>query len=165
MFEPEPYFCDPVPPIECLHGIDNIIIDIIDIHFFKEDNIGLHYQVNWSKNRDVAAWEPTCNLTNIRNGLLLWKIYILTFLYSCSLEPLYLHPEQQLNDGYVQAMNTRERCDKTNLPYPSWTDAFVNEYQHCTRRSYVRFTACANMEAMTTTVLVGKHHMKIPTAG
>jgi len=165
MIEPEPYFCKPVPPKVCLEGIDDVIINVVGIHCFKEDNIGLCYQVIWSKRRNVAIWEPTQNLTKIRDGLLLWKIYILTFLYSCSLEPLYLHPEQQLNDGYVQAMNTRERCDKTNLPYPSWTDAFVNEYQHCTRRSYVRFTACANMEAMTTTVLVGKHHMKIPTAG
>ncbi len=134
MIEPESYFCKPVPPKEHLDGIDDIIIDIIGIHYFKEDNIGIHYQVIWSKRRNVTIWEPTKNLNNIRDGLLLWKCYILTFLYSCLLEPLYLHPEQQVNDGYVQAMNTCDQCDKTNLPYPSWMDTFVNEYQHCTRK-------------------------------
>jgi len=31
-------------------------------------------------------------------------------------------------------MIIHDRCDKTNLPYPSWTDTFVNEYDHCTRK-------------------------------
>ncbi len=108
MLELEPYFHDPVPLVKCFHGINDDIIDVVGTHYFKEDNFGVHYQVNWSKNRDVAVWEPTWKLTNIRDGLLLWNIYILTFLYSCSLEPLYSHPEHQLNVGYVLAMNT---CD------------------------------------------------------
>jgi len=165
MFELEPYnFCDPVPLIECLHGIDDVIIDVVGIHFFDEDNIGLHYWVNWSNNRDVAVWEPTCNLTNIRDGLLLWKINILTILYNHSLEPLYLHPEHQLNVGYVLAMNTRDQCDKTNLPYPSWTDMHVNSYEHCTRKVIQKISPRLT-EAATTTLSVGKHLIKIPTAG
>jgi len=134
MIEPVPYFSKLVPPKECIDGIDNIIIDIIGIHYFEEDNVGTHYQIIWSKRRNVAIWEPTDNLTNIRDGLLLWKCYVLTFLYSCLLELLYLCWEQQLNDGYVRAMIIHDRCDKTNLPYPSWTDAHVNEYDHCTRK-------------------------------
>jgi len=39
MFELEPYFCDLVAPIECLHGIDNIIIDVIGIHFLRKTTL------------------------------------------------------------------------------------------------------------------------------
>jgi len=134
MIKPEPYFRKPVPPKEQIDGINDIIIDVVGIHYFEEDNVGTHYWVIWSKRRNVAIWEPTDNLTNIRDGLLLWKCYVLTFLYSCLLELLYLCWEQQLNDGYVRAMIIRDRCDKTNLPYPSWTDVHVNEYDHCTRK-------------------------------
>jgi len=134
MFKLEPYFHDPAPLIECLCGVDNIITDIVGIHYFEEDSLGLYYQVYLSNNRDIVVWEPTWKLTNIRDGLLLWKNHMLTYVYSCSLCPLHLHPEHQLNVGYVCAMNTCDQCDKTNLPYPSWTDTHVNKYEHCTRK-------------------------------
>ena len=73
MLEPAPYCHEPEPG-----GVD-IINDITGIHYFEEDNVSLCYHVNWSNNRQVAVWEPTCTLTNITDGLLLWKIYMLTF--------------------------------------------------------------------------------------
>jgi len=33
MFEPKPYLHDPVPLIECFHGIEDVIIDVVGIHF------------------------------------------------------------------------------------------------------------------------------------
>jgi len=80
MLQPDPYFREPEPLLEP-RSVDDIIIDIIGIHYFEEDNLGLCYHVIWSNNRYVAVWEPTSTLTNIMDGLLLWKMYMLTFMY------------------------------------------------------------------------------------
>jgi len=76
MLELDPYLNEPEPG--SVDGVD-IIIDVIGIQYFEEDNVGLRYCVNWSNNRHMAVWEPTSTLTNIMDGLLLWKIYMLTF--------------------------------------------------------------------------------------
>ncbi len=137
MFEPEPYFRDPVPPMDCVSDDDDYIIDVVGIHYFEQDNVGLCYRVNWKKNRNIGVWVPAKSMKNIVDGLLLWKIHMLLFLYSACrycYKPLLLRPEHQLNVSYVIAMNTRERCEKTHLPYPSGTDSHVNQYEHCTRK-------------------------------
>ena len=58
MLEPEPYFHDPVPPIDCVSDDDDFIIDVVGIHYFEQDNVGLRYRVNWKKNRNIGVWVP-----------------------------------------------------------------------------------------------------------
>jgi len=169
MIKPEPYFHKLVPPKERIDGIDDVIINVVGIHYFEEDNVGTCYWVIWSKRRNVAILEPAQNLINIRDGLLLWKCYVLTFLYSCSLEPLYLHQEQQLNNGYVWAMIICDRCARPIYHILLGWILLSMSMITAPGRSYKRYTACAcsprSMEDATITLSAGKHLMKIHTAG
>jgi len=166
MLELDSYLNEPEPG--SVDGVD-IIIDVIGFHYFEEDNVSLCYRVSWSSSRHMAVWEPTSTLTNIMDGLLLWKIYMLTFFtgafgipYAC-IQNINSMPVMSLQWIPVIAVTRQIYHIHLGLMHMSMN---MNTAQG---RSYARYTANAHsprlMEVATTTLSVGKHLIKIPTAG